>query len=283
MRLPGNQVRLRGQMAREQQVHCFLPHAAALLENAIVHPAFDFKEHRRPGMGAVIAQPEFETVLVAVDRAPIQFQIVGIQVEAVHRVGIIGPADAEFIHRQVAADEIAHEQGGRFGNQILQLEALRLHPVSGHRSKNRLLVWLWPSKQGRLYFLHERRECNSFRRRQWCPTAGKCQTTLRIPHPSFPPGKVSREVASLRKTVQPSYPRVQGPRRSLTSLNSDEFRQILQRAIAHTAPTVARPASGPKVATLAGGPRIPWFRATLRPINPVNSAKSECSEPKPTK
>src|SRR5207245_176965 len=83
-----------------------------------------------------------------VDGAPVQFQIVGVQVEAVHRVGVIGPADAELVHPEVAADEIAHEQGGRLGDQILQLEALRLHPVSAHRSKNQLLVWPRPVKTG---------------------------------------------------------------------------------------------------------------------------------------
>jgi len=59
---------------------------------------------------------------------------VRIEVETVDGIGVIGPADAVFVHFEVAANEIAHEQSSFFRNEILELKPLLLHPISSHKS-----------------------------------------------------------------------------------------------------------------------------------------------------
>ena len=111
-RVLGQHVLPPGQMSLQQQRHRCLPHAAALFENHILHAALDLEEDRRVGIVAVIAQPQLVAVLVAVDRAPIDLQIIRVQIETVDRIGVIGAAHPILVHRQVTADKIAHALGG---------------------------------------------------------------------------------------------------------------------------------------------------------------------------
>src|ERR1043166_2006527 len=137
-----------GQMPAEQEGDAFLAHAAALLEDAIVHAPFDLEENRRIGVRAVVTQPQLVAVLVSVDRGPIEFQVVRVHIEAMDRIGIVGFADAVFVEVNVTANKITNEQGSLFGDEVLQLEALLLHPISSHRLKG---MWtrLCQLKRGR--------------------------------------------------------------------------------------------------------------------------------------
>jgi transposase-like protein len=48
----------------------------------VVHPLFDFQENGRGWIVIVEAQEELELAFVAVDRAPIEFQVIGVEILA---------------------------------------------------------------------------------------------------------------------------------------------------------------------------------------------------------
>ena len=78
-----------GQLATQDIQHRRPLDSTALFQNSVIHPALDLKENGRLGIGVVgvESQPEFEAILVAVDGAPIDPKIVGVEVEVVDRVG----------------------------------------------------------------------------------------------------------------------------------------------------------------------------------------------------
>ena len=124
-------------MALEQRFDRVMADAAALLEDAIVHAPLDFEKHRGIRVQAIIPETQFEAVLVPIDRPPIESQVILIQVQAMDRIRVIRPPDAEFVHFQVAPDKIPHLKSGWFRDQVFQLEPLLLHSVSAH---NQLFV-----------------------------------------------------------------------------------------------------------------------------------------------
>jgi hypothetical protein len=130
LRILRQQVTLGGKLAAEQSRHGVLLHAAALLEDTVVHAALDLEEHRRAGELVVKADAQLEAVFVAVDGRPEGVEIGGIEVKAVHRVAVIGLPHPVLIQLEPGRDHVPHLKGGRFVEHIFQLEPLPLHPIA---------------------------------------------------------------------------------------------------------------------------------------------------------
>ena len=108
-------------------------HAAALFEDDILHAAFHLKKHRCLRVIAVVAKPQFETVFVPVHRSPVDLQLVVVEIQTMHGIGIVRLPDTVLVHVQVTAHEVAHFNGGMLRDQILQLEAGLLHSIPSHK------------------------------------------------------------------------------------------------------------------------------------------------------
>lgn len=113
-----------GQVAGEDVVHGLAPHAAALLEDGVVHPALDLEEDGRLGVVVVEAEAEFEAVFVPVDRVPVNRERLGVEVKAVDGVGVVGLPDAVVVQHRVGADEPRDRQRGVLWDDVFQLPAL---------------------------------------------------------------------------------------------------------------------------------------------------------------
>jgi hypothetical protein len=84
--------------------------------------------------GVVIAEAELVAIFDAVDRFPIEFQVIRIEVEAVHGIRVIGLPDTVFIEVDVTPDKVPDPESHFLVDEILELETLLLHPVGGHKN-----------------------------------------------------------------------------------------------------------------------------------------------------
>jgi len=79
-----------------------------LLQDAVVGATLDLKKHGASGIVIVKAHPKFEPVAVAILRRPVRVELVGIKVNAVHRVGEIRPFAGVFVWVEIAPHKVAH-------------------------------------------------------------------------------------------------------------------------------------------------------------------------------
>ena len=131
-RVARNQMGRFRQVSGQQPVHGIAAHSPALFADDVVHPPFDLKKNRRFRPVVIKAQPQLESVFIAVNCGSVKMQVIGIQIQAVHRVGKIGERCAVFIDFQVAADKIPHSPCHIFLDDILQLKPLLLHFIFSH-------------------------------------------------------------------------------------------------------------------------------------------------------
>src|SRR5882762_6471584 len=128
-------MRGRRKMPVEQILYCIPAYAPALLQYAVVHPPLDLEKDRSIGIIVVKAEAQFETVFIPVDRLPVKFQVVRVEVKAVDWIGIVRLADAVLVQFQIRADKLANLQGCFFADNVLLLEARCLKLiVLWHRS-----------------------------------------------------------------------------------------------------------------------------------------------------
>ena len=110
-------------MPGKEKGYSLPPDAAALFHDTVVHPLLDLEKHGGFGIIVIEADAQFISILVSVDGGPVKLQVLGIQVQAVHRIGVIRLTDAIFVQFQIRADVVANLKRGFFGNDVLQLKA----------------------------------------------------------------------------------------------------------------------------------------------------------------
>ena len=74
----------------------------------------------------VITNPQFESVLVAVNGVPVGLQIIGVNVETVNRIREVGFADTILVQLQKGTDIVPDAASFLLADYVLQFKALLL-------------------------------------------------------------------------------------------------------------------------------------------------------------